>query len=126
MEKEFRELSRLYRGEYMEDLDGSWVLSGREYYQGIYLQSCELLANQAARLQKYELGIRILDRALKLDPYSDQLNSLLLKNLCAMGEFQTARQQYERYDRLLKEELNIGIGRQVQEIYQNAIIRRTG
>ena len=126
VEKEFRELSRLYRGEYMEDLDGSWVLSGREYYQGIYLQSCELLANQAARLQKYELGIRILDRALKLDPYSDQLNSLLLKNLCAMGEFQTARQQYERYDRLLKEELNIGIGRQVQEIYQNAIIRRTG
>ena len=33
---------------------------------------------------------------------------------------------YPLLRRLLKEELNIGIGRQVQEIYQNAIIRRTG
>ncbi|MDE7299014.1 MAG: hypothetical protein K2N94_09345 [Lachnospiraceae bacterium] len=126
VEREFRELNRLYRGEYMEELDGSWALSGREYYQGIYLQCCELLANQAAGLQKYDQGIRVLERALKLDPYSDQLNGMLLENLCAMGEFQAARQQYERYNRLLREELNIGIGRQVQEIYQNTIVRRTG
>lgn len=126
VEQGIQELFSIYRGDYMEELDGSWVVASREFYQRLYLQCCELLVNQAGSQQKYDLAVRILEQAVKLDPYSDSLNGMLLKYLCAMGEFQIAKQQYERYNRLLKEELNIGIGRQVREIYQNTIVRRIG
>ncbi len=126
VEREFGELSRIYRGDYMEDLDGSWVIAGREYYQGIYLQCCELLVNRADKNQKYDFIIHVLEQALKLDPYSDKFNGMLLKNLCDMGKFQAAKQQYEKYNRLLKEELNIETGKQVQEVYRNRIIRCCG
>lgn len=126
VEQGVQELLSIYRGDYMEELDGSWVVSSREFYQRLYLQCCELLANQAGSQQRYDQAVRILEQAVKLDPYSDSLNGMLLKYLCAMGEFQIAKQQYERYNRLLKEELNIGIGRQVREIYQNTIVRRIG
>lgn len=126
VEQGVQELLSVYRGDYMEELDGSWVVASREFYQRLYLQCCELLADQAGSQQKYDLAVRILEQAVKLDPYSDPLNGMLLKYLCSMGEFQIAKQQYERYNRLLKEELNIGIGRQVREIYQNTIVRRIG
>lgn len=126
VEQGIQELLSIYRGDYMEELDGSWVVASREFYQRLYLQCCELLADQAGSQQKYDMAVRILEQAVKLDPYSDSLNGMLLKYLCAMGEFQIAKQQYERYNRLLKEELNIGIGRQVREIYQNTIVRRIG
>ncbi|MCM1495500.1 MAG: hypothetical protein NC089_06840 [Bacteroides sp.] len=124
VEQGVRELLPIYQGDYMEELDGSWVITSREFYQRLYLQCCELLVNHAGSLQRYDMAVRILEQAVKLDPYSDSLNGMLLKYLCAMGEFQIAKQQYERYNRLLKEELNIGIGRQVREIYQNTIARR--
>lgn len=126
VEQGFRELLDIYRGDYMEELDGSWVIVSREAYQNIYLQCCEMLVNQAYSVQNYDLAVQILEQALKSDPYSDQLNGMLLKNLCAMGKFQVAKQQYERHNRLLREELNIGIGRQVREVYQNTILRRIG
>lgn len=126
VEQEFKELNQIYQGEYMEDLEESWVIASREYYQGIYLKCCELLVNQAVCIQKYEMAVRVLERALKIDPYSDRLNGMFLKNLCAMGEFQAAKQGYERYRQLLRDELNIGIGTQVQEIYRNSIVRCTG
>ena len=126
IEREFGELNRIYQGDYMEDLEESWVLASREYYQGIYLQCCDLLVNQALRTQKYEVAVRVLEQALKIDPYSDRLNGMFLKSLCAMGEFQAAKQRYERYNRLLRDELNVGIGTQVREIYQNSIVSCTG
>lgn len=126
VEQGFGELLDIYQGDYMEELDGSWVIVSREAYQSIYLQCCEMLVNQAHRIQNYDLAVQILEQALKSDPYSDQLNGMLLNNLCAMGKFQVAKQQYERHNRLLREELNIEIGRQVREVYQNTILRRIG
>lgn len=126
VERESRELLSLYQGDYLEEVDGSWVMTSREFYQRLYLQCCELLVNQAGCMKQYDVAVRILEQAVKLDPYSDALNGMLMKNLCAMGEVQAAKQQYDRHNRLLKEELNVGIGRQVREIYQNTIVRRIG
>lgn len=126
LEQAFLELTEIYQGDYMEELDGSWVIVSREYYQGIFLKNCEFLVEQASYLHDYDLAIRILEQAMKVDPYSERLNGMLLTSLGEKGEFKLAQQQYERYLKLMKEELNVEIGRQVQEIYQNVMLRRIG
>lgn len=124
VEKGFFLLNQLYQGEYMKDIDGSWILSSRERYRKLYLKCCELLVTKAVSMCKYELAVQILNRAVEWDPYSEYLNGMLLKNLGEMGEYQMAKRQYEKYKQLLREDLDVDIGRQVQEIYQNAILRR--
>lgn len=126
IEQAFLELNQIYQGDYMEELDGSWIIVSREYYQGIFLKNCEFLVEQAGHLHDYNLVIRILEQAMKVDPYSERLNGMLLESLGKMGEFKLAQQQYERYLKLMQEELNVEISRQIQEIYQNVMLRRIG
>lgn len=126
IEQAFTELVQIYQGDYMEELDSSWIVVSREYYRGIYMKSCEFLIECAQADRNYALVIRILEELLKMDPYSEQFNGMLLKALGEIGEFQQVQQQYEHYLRLMQEELNIETGRQIQEIYQTVMLRRIG
>ena len=110
----------------MKEIDGFWVISRREYYQKLYLKCCKLLVQQGRALRLHDLNVHILKHAIELDPYSEELNEMLIEGLGALGEFQLAKQCYENYTRLLKEDLNITISRQVRESYQNNILRRSG
>lgn len=126
LEGDYQYLNQIYAGEYMKEIDGFWVISRREYYQKLYLKCCKLLVQQGRALRLHDLNVHILKHAIELDPYSEELNEMLIEGLGALGEFQLAKQCYENYTRLLKEDLNITISRQVRESYQNNILRRSG
>lgn len=126
IEKDFCLLNQIYQGEYMKDIDGSWVIASRERYQDIYIKCCELLVNRANQMQKQDLAVRILEQTIEWDPYSEHLNGMLLKCLGDMGEFQAAKRQYEKYMQLMQDELNIEIDSKVSEIYRNVVERRIG
>lgn len=126
LEAEFQRLNQVYTGEYMEEIDSFWTIAKREYYRKLYLNCCKLLAQQVRALGQYDLSVRILECAIEQDPYSEELNGMLLEDLGTLGEFRLAKQCYENYTRILKEDLDINIGRQIQESYQVNILRRSG
>lgn len=126
LEAEFQKLNQVYTGEYMEEIDSFWTIAKREYYRKLYLSCCKLLVQQVRTAGQQDLAVHILECAIEQDPYSEELNGMLLEVLGALGEFRLAKQCYENYTKILKEDLDINIGRRIQESYQINILRRSG
>ena len=126
IEQNFQDLNHIYKGEYLADIDSFWVLPKREYYVNMYLKCCEILARQAQKKKQYETTVHILEHAIRLDPYSEEFNGMLLESLGILGEVRLAKRHYDHYKRIMKEELNLKIGKQVQDSYRNHVLQHSG
>lgn len=98
-----------YKGAYMQGEDYLWALDQREYLEHWYLRSLKTLAEYYEASNAPEKAVLAAKRALETDPFSGEVIRILIRSLKAAGEPAEAQRQYEKFDRLWREEIGQGL-----------------
>ncbi len=95
---------QVYQGPLLQDWNEAWLRPQRDAYARKYLKCLQALARQAEEDENMEAAIDYLAMAVETDPISQQAQSRLLKVLLASHEYLKAKQVFEQYHTLLREQ----------------------
>ncbi len=104
----YEEAISLYRGEYLaDDPYDDWLVSSRERFQNDYLENLERLSELRAGNGEWDRAITLVNCALKVDPFREDLYRQLMRYQAALGRRSHAIAAYEQCRRLFRLELGI-------------------
>ena len=109
----------LYRGDYLaEDPDLEWALVPREYYRRIFIDAAAEVASWLLESKEWAKAGILVKQALKIDPYTEKLQILLMKSLLGMGNLKAAAKHYSYYSSFLYKELGVKPSEEWKSLYK--------
>jgi two-component SAPR family response regulator len=115
------EAVRLYGGPFIPSSTSAWVVDRRRELETKYLDLISALASEALVRDQ---PIRVIDqlrRALAIDPLRNDFNLKYLEALGRLGQISEVSSHYERYSRLVREELGIDPPDELRSLYARLI-----
>lgn len=112
---------RTYWGRFLEDMDSSWAMEDREYYDVRYLKACTLLAGEALKKGRAGDGVIFYKNAMAVNSYSEELEAGLLKCYGASRNLRQVKTEYKRFVDYLKKELQAEPGEELQKLYRQIL-----
>jgi DNA-binding SARP family transcriptional activator len=110
-----------YPGPFLPDFDSDWVLERRSALEMRFLDLATEYANEALLRDQPTRAINALRQALKIDPFRDDLNLGILEALGRLGRRGEIVTHYQRYVRLLADELGLDPPEEIREAYARVI-----
>ena len=120
------DLSALYAGPYLEDIEAPWAEDSRAWYAGAFLRLCRSAAEACMERGDFSRAADCLRAAARQEPYDEDLAALLIRCYSAMGEMKNAMAVYNRLKDTLAEDLDAEPGEEVTRIYKECLLRRLG
>jgi two-component SAPR family response regulator len=117
----YREAIALYKGYYLSDVDGSWVMPERERLWQLYVEAVLSLANHHLEKREYPLCLDYCWRALQKDPTLEEAHRLIMRTHAAMGNRAWTIKQYDECHQVLKNMYNTRPSPATEKLYQNLI-----
>ncbi|HSF82138.1 MAG TPA: ABC transporter substrate-binding protein, partial [Anaerolineales bacterium] len=104
----------LYQGEFLDgvyvhdarELE-AWIGQERRHLQGLVIHGLSYMADQCLQTGEYQAGAVYVSQLVELDPLAETGQRQLMRLLALSGQRAAALSQYERFKRLLMEELGI-------------------
>lgn len=113
----FNEVLRLYRADFLcEDEYEEWTVTPRRKYRDMLIQALLTAASLHADRQDLATAVRLCRRGVDLDPFREDLQYQYLAFLLAAGRVTEAAQHYRAYTRLLRNELDLEPGAELQRL----------
>lgn len=112
-----REAIALYRGPYLADLDGTWMLPKRQQLADMFLHALEETARIHLEAGEYEGTLSASDRILKEDPCQEEAYRLKMVAYAALGSRADVHRQYKLCRQVLVEEMDAEPSPQTQALY---------
>jgi len=131
-DRNFQEIGRLeefvelYHSPYFNSICSEWIVSSQEQLERIYVYCGREIAGELIQNQKYHESIPILNKILELDPYSEEILSLLMEACASLGDMKTVRKAYEGAARRFQEELGSELGSHVKELFWELVGSKEG
>ena len=97
----------LYRGDLLPDLYDDWILTERERYRALYLDTLLRLVQELRTQSEYGRAIGYAQKALATDPANEPVHRHLMFCFVAIGNLQAAPEQYSRCEHAIREELGV-------------------
>ncbi|HFQ92423.1 MAG TPA: tetratricopeptide repeat protein, partial [Anaerolineae bacterium] len=113
------------RGELLEGFYDDWIFPEREQLREQYLNALEQLAQSEKQDGRYQQALAAVSQINRTDPLRESAWQERMRLHAALGQPETALQQYERYRRILAEELDARPQPETDALAQ-AIARQTG
>jgi DNA-binding SARP family transcriptional activator len=110
-----------YGGRFLPDIDSDWVIERRRALEMKYLDLLAAHAEEALVRDQPLRAVNTLRQALQIDPYRDDTNIYFLEALGRLGRRSEIISQYQRYIRLLADELGLDPPRAVRDLYASLI-----
>ena len=110
-----------YSGNYLPEFSSDWVIDRR---RGLELRYLDLLASHAEEAlvrDQPQRAVGTLRRALEIDPYRDDINRQFMEALGRLGRRSEVVAHYQRYVRLIADELGLDPSPQIREAYDRLI-----
>jgi len=104
---ECERIASLYTGDYMEEDGFIWALDAQEKFKGAYIALMKRMADYYVSMKEFHAAVRCLKCALQKNPFLDDANETILKVYAEMGDRLSMVRHYERFTKLLQEELGI-------------------
>jgi ATP/maltotriose-dependent transcriptional regulator MalT/DNA-binding SARP family transcriptional activator len=117
----FREAIKHYRGNYLSEIDETWVLAAREYLRQNYLNILMQVSKSYLDLSNYDLAQEYCQRLLLEDNLLEDAHRLALQIYAAMGNRAGLVRQYQRCVEILEREINAAPSLQTQKLYQDLL-----
>ncbi|MDR3592498.1 MAG: tetratricopeptide repeat protein [Negativicutes bacterium] len=111
----------LYRGDYLEDLDYPWLIPLQESLRHAYVVASLFLARYYLTLQDCSRAVARLKPIESLDPFSEEIQSLIMTAYAKEGNLSAVKKQYQKLEATLKRELGLSPSRTIRELYLNLI-----
>jgi DNA-binding SARP family transcriptional activator len=106
-----------YRGPFLPEFSSDWVLDRRRFLELRYLDLLSLHAQEALVRDQASRAVQTLRQALEIDPLRDDTNLHYLEALGRLGRRSEAVDHYQRYVRLLADELGLDPPEEVRKLY---------
>lgn len=119
-------LSALYRGSYLEDVEGGWAADSRAWYAGAFLRVCRTTAQRSMDQGDYAAAADFLRGAVSQEPYDEALAGQLIRCYANIGETKNAIAVYRNLKDILERDLQEEPGEEVTKIYKECLLRRLG
>lgn len=113
-----------YKGRYLENIEGAWHMEWTEYFEVIHIKGCYMIAEEKLRTERPEEAIPYLNIGLGIDMYSEKLAGLLIRSYGKLRDFRNVKKQYEKYLKILKEDLGIRHSEILESAYRECIGKR--
>ena len=97
----------LYTGDFLEAVYDEWTIAPRERYRSAYVGALEQLVSQCRRRLDFPAAIEYARRLLATDPLREDVARRLIALRYEAGDRAGALEEYERFERRIKEELDI-------------------
>ncbi len=110
-----------YAGPYMPEFSSNWIIDRRRLLEMRYLDLAAHYADEALLRDQPTRAVNALRVALKMDPYRDDLNLRILEVLGRLGRRSEIVAHYQRYVRLLSDELGLDPPEVVRDTYTRLI-----
>ena len=116
------EAAGLYRGPFLEDEPYSeWCSREREQLRSTYLEVLRRIGRLRSGEGDYGGAIEAYRRALAVDPLLEDVHRSLMEVLWRAGRRSEALQQFQRCRSLLKSELGVAPGPQIEALYRSLL-----
>ncbi len=120
--RKLREAVALYGGDFLEKLSGEpWVVPVLAYYHGLYMQAVLNLLpllEQGGFLQE---AVELCEKAVELEPYHEELHQVMIRSLIELGRQDEAAKAYERFSRVLLDDLGTMPSEETRSLYRQAL-----
>ncbi len=114
----YRKAVALYKGDFLPKLsDQMWVAALSAHYQTMYLDAVKGLAAFLEDKGEFAEIADICSRAIQIDPYDEQLHTLMVKALLGQGKTSAALSHYETATDLLYRNLGISPSKELRAVY---------
>jgi len=117
----FREALKHYRGNYLSEIDETWVLAAREYLRQNFLNILMQVSKIYLELSNYDLAQEYCQRLLNEDNLLEDAHRLALQIYAATGNRAGLVRQYQRCVEILEREINAEPSLQTQKLYQDLL-----
>jgi DNA-binding SARP family transcriptional activator len=110
-----------YGGPFLPEFNSEWVVERRRFLELRYLDLLSLHAQEALVRDQASRAVQTLREALEIDPFRDDTNLHYLEALGRLGRRSEAVDHYQRYVRLLADELGLDPPEELRELYTRLI-----
>jgi DNA-binding SARP family transcriptional activator len=108
----------LYQGDFLaEDPNMESATSLREYYRLMFLDAVRELSGWLIEGKDYIRARFYLEKAVKIDPYMEDLQTMLIRVLLDLGDVKTAKAYYISCSALLYSELGVKPSEALKKLY---------
>lgn len=111
----------LYRGDYLEGMDYSWVLPEQEYLRQLHNRARDSLSLYYLNRHDNMQAIVHLERLVQDNPLTEEYYHRLLTAYAEIGDIQSINLKYHRMESVFREELGISPSKKIQESYRRLI-----
>jgi LuxR family maltose regulon positive regulatory protein len=108
---------RLYKGPYLPEVEGTWVLPERERLSRAYLGALLKLAELRLAARDFKIALEYSQRALTEDPCLEEAHRLAMRVYAAMGNRAEVIRQFERCQETLRNEIDASPSGQTKSLY---------
>lgn len=104
----YEKACHLYSGPFLpEDKYADWSFLQREHLSRVYIDMCRTLADHHLKVRSYEDAEKWASAVIKEDHCDELAYRQLIQVYAAQGRRSEALQQYQRCERILREELAV-------------------
>ena len=118
---EHREKLFTHWGAYLKEVDGTWCMARRTYFERTYGKACTLLAAYCREKRDFETEASCWSAYMAADRYSEEAVAGLLRCYAAMGERHQMQQVFESAYKIFREELGIELSTEIIRIYEQGL-----
>ncbi|HEX3047660.1 MAG TPA: tetratricopeptide repeat protein [Bacillota bacterium] len=109
----------LYRGDYLGELDYTWVLPLQEQLKHLHIDAREKLSRYYLENNDYSRAIVHLKAILQTFPLSEEYHRYLMTSYAGLGDLKSVEKQYQELTQDLKDELGLDPSNTTREHYYN-------
>ena len=113
--------NKLYRGEFMSGVYENWAEERRNYFAEQHLRILTALSKVSFNQRNWAKASKYINQILQKDPFREDMQRLLMKVLSAQGKRAAVKEQYENFEKLLKDELGVLPESKTLEIYKELL-----
>jgi ATP/maltotriose-dependent transcriptional regulator MalT/DNA-binding SARP family transcriptional activator len=117
----FLEMTKLYRGDYVQSFYSNWCIFRRDELRRDYLDARHQLALLAWGLDQFDEAAMHWQHVLAIDNCMEEAHYGLMRCYLRRNKRSLALRQYQRCVAVLQDELRVVPGRNIQNLYQQMI-----
>ena len=109
----------LYKGDFLDAFYDDWIINERYRLQSLFIETLAKLMTLHERAGDFNNALLIAQELLKFDSLREDAHRLLMRIYCALGQRNTALEQYYSCQKVLKDELDVGPMPETSGLFQD-------